>query len=567
MTKIYDVLVIGGGGAAARAALEACRSGADVLMATKGVFGVSGATAYPVSEQAGFSAADGVIDPEDSPEVHYNDIIEAGLGMTDPKLAQILAEEVISALKDLENWGVQFEKTNGEYYERVACFASKPRSHVIKGHGVPIIRALKSQIEKARIMIRESTFITSLLITKEGTCMGACGLDEKSNFMVFPAKSTIIATGGIGRLFRLNLNPPDITGDGYAMAYRAGAELVNMEFAQMGFGVFAPFCLLLRMIWWLHPEIYNKNGEKFLEGSIPDGVALEQCMDKKGDHYPFTARDNGKYIDIEIMSEIRRGQGTQNNGVWLDLSRKDLDFGETTLLGLRLTNEWFLSHGTDITKQPIEIAPFFHASNGGIKIDEKASSSIIEGLFAAGEAAGGPHGADRLGGNMLAACQVFGKRAGKYAAQKAKRTGHILINNALIDKEKQRIEHLRYLHGKTRPSEIKKTLQKIMWRNLLIVRNAGELMQTIAKIQELREQLESDAYIQNSTDLIKSLELQNMLEVGEIIVKTALMRKESRGSHYRGDFPNVDKTLSSPIITKKRGEKIYQYLLASSAFR
>jgi fumarate reductase (CoM/CoB) subunit A len=260
-----DVLIVGGGGAAARAALEAHLQGSKVVMVMKGKFGECGATAYKVAEMAGYNVADGKVDPQDNPREHFKDICRAAAGMCDEGLAKILTEKALLTIPELEGWGVNFEKDGDGYLEVTGCFASRPRMHVIKGHSEPILAALKREIERRNIQILEFIIISDLLI-QDGVCLGALGINERREFFVIKAKSTILATGGAGQLFLNNLNPPDITGDGYALGYRAGAEMVNMEFMQAGLGIIYPIRNILNSwVWLLHPRVYNKEGKEFLQ--------------------------------------------------------------------------------------------------------------------------------------------------------------------------------------------------------------------------------------------------------------------------------------------------------------
>jgi len=547
-----DVVVIGGGGAGARAAIEAADNGASVTMVLKGELESSGATAYGVAEAATFNVADGDVDPSDNPDKHYQDIIEAGLGMCDERLARILVDEAYPRMKDLEKWGVTFEKDKGRYMEIRACFSSRPRSHIIKGHSIPIIKALSRQIKKRGIKIVENVMILNLLI-EDGRCIGAVGIDKTGKFFIFNAKSTILATGGAGRLFRLNLNPKDITGDGYAMAYRAGAELINMEFMQAGVGTVYPTENLLNAwLWSLKPKLKNKNGEEFLSRDISSNL-IEKCYLDKSKHFPFSSRDSSKYIEISIHEEIKKGRATDKGGILLDFTYVDDNFlkklpekSEIRKMW-NLTQEWFIRRGIDLKEEPLQVAVHAHAMNGGVRINEEARSTI-PGLYAAGEVAGGPHGADRLGGNMLVACQVFGARAGKYAAESARRINDRAKNKGLVDKEKQRILKIFQTEGSYPALELKKQIQQSMWQNALVVKNKQSLEKCKHDLQNIRQTFE-EKLKPNKRQIFESLEVENLLDVAEIIVSASLTRKESRGSHYREDYFELDNANWNKVIS------------------
>ena len=257
-----DVLVIGGGGAGARAALEANRCGARVALTMKGKFGQSGATAFKAAETAGLNVADGTVDPDDDPGGHFRDIREAALGMCDERLACILAREALELTPFLESVGVKLESDEEGLLTVAGCFASRSRMHILKGHGEPIVQALKREIQRSEIQVHDFITVTDLLVA-DGVCLGALALDGKGQWLVFSAKAVILATGGAGQLFAVTLSPPDITGDGYAMGYRCGADLMNLEFMQVGLGTLFPFKNLLHCwVWGLHPRLLNGNGWK-----------------------------------------------------------------------------------------------------------------------------------------------------------------------------------------------------------------------------------------------------------------------------------------------------------------
>ncbi|MFX0195185.1 MAG: FAD-binding protein [Candidatus Hodarchaeota archaeon] len=550
-----DVLVIGGGGAAARAAIEADEQGARVLMVMKEDFGEGGATGFRVSHAAGYQAAFGHADVKDNPDVHFSDIMKAGLGMCNEKLARIVAYEAPKRLLDLEKWGASFKKTNGKYAQRLGCFSSRPRMCEIKNHGYYIISALKKEVKRRAIEIREKVMITNLL-THNNTCVGATGIDKKGDFTVFNAKSTILATGGGGNLYSLNLNPPNITGDGYAMALRAGVELVNMEFLQIGMGIIRSNGrppLLFGLVWSLHPEVYNTNGERFIERYVPQNIELNKCFDMKDLHYPFSTRDESMYLDIAIFKEIKAGRGTKNGGVYVDLRK----IPENTFNGkAQLMLDWLRSLGIDPLVDLIQVAPFAHAFNGGIRINERAETTL-PGLYATGEVAGGMHGADRLGGNMLASCQVFGARAGEYAAKRALTINHWTTGDA--DKEYERLTRMLESKVGERVTGTEKAIQEVMWKNVLTVRNEADLKECKKKLERLRKNHLRN-YVENEKELLRALEIRNLLDLGQVVTTAALLRRESRGSHYREDYPyRDDKNWIKSIIIKQEAEKIQTY--------
>ncbi len=540
------VLVIGGGGMAGRAAIEAHRQGARVVMVMKGKFGVSGASAFKVAEAAGYNVADGLVDPRDNPEEHFKDIVAAAAGTCDERLARIVAEDAGESLRELEQLNVPFVKDAGKYVELVGCFASRPRTHWILGHAEPIVSAQRNEILPSGVPIYENMMVTCLLVV-DGTCVGACAVDQYGEIVAFIATATILATGGAGRLFALNLNPADITGDSYALGYRAGAELVNMEFMQAGLGIISPVSnvLLTESVWAWNPDLYNAHHEPFLDRYLPRGVSREECMEARSRHYPFSTYDGSHFIDVGIQEELRAGRGTSRNGIYLDVSRRrESDLADTPH-GRDRRRLWDIyrermkaNRGIDIAKQPLEVACFGHAVNGGVRIDPSAESTL-SCLFAGGEAAGGPHGADRLGGNMLLTCQVFGKRAGKAAAQRAHDRGMPFVPPGIIAAEVERLAGMRTRRGSLEAAELKRELQRCMSRNVLVVRSHESLQTCLAEVERLRLRL-VDVDSQTPAQLVETLEVENLLTAAEIMARAALLRTESRGSHYRADYPQRD---------------------------
>jgi len=537
-----DVLVIGGGGAGARAALSAAESGARVMLALKGVFGTSGATAYRVASIGGFQAATGLADPDDTPDEHFNDIVRAAQGMCNERLARIVATEAPAVLEDLVKRGVDLDTENDRPVVSTGCFASRPRMYWIRGHGHSIVSVLGPAIRAHGVDIRERVVITSLLVV-DGACAGATLLDRDGRLVAVRARATVLCTGGAARLFAPSLAPPEITGDGYALAYRAGADLANLEFIQFGFGVVQPVTYLLSgALWHLVPEMRNANGEGVLSGYLPAGVTPEACANARATHYPFSSRRPDRFIDIAAHTEVLAGRGTEHGGILLD-------FRDTRARRARLPatvwRRWeYLrqklgEHGVDPEKMPIEVSVFGHAFNGGVLIDEWGRSTL-DGLYAAGEAAAGPHGADRLGGNMLMTSQVFGHRAGRAAAIAARAATPREIDDAALQAEATRLAAMRRPEGLHGLGDLLARLQRRMWR-IAIVRDQRSLRDCLDDIGEVEDALRA-ARVAGPDDLRRALELENLLLVGRLVTTAALARRESRGSHYRADFPETDDT-------------------------
>lgn len=544
-TKCCDVLVIGAGVAGMRAAVAAQDSGARVILAVKGTIGASGASCYTVTEASGFGVADGRRCAEDSPDVHYADVMRAGHGMCDPEVVRTLVDEALGTVQELEAFGVEFEKENGDYLVSQGCFGSLPRNYNLRGHGTKIVRALRQALN-GNTQILENVMITELLV-QEGRCTGAVALTPEGDVTVIRAGAVILAGGGAGRLFRYSLNPKEMTGDSYALGYLAGAELMNMEFMQVGMGVLAPGTSILNSwIWSLHPEVTDRSGASVFPAVFPDGVSCEAAMDAKSVHYPFSSESPSKNIELAIQRTIAEGRGLEHGGVRLD-ARNALRSGQRKELQLfddmwRLTNSWFLSRGIDAEHAPMEIACFAHAINGGLKID-KAARTTLPGLYAAGEASTGPHGADRLGGNMLVTCVVFGRIAGENAAKEA-----------LARQETEPCPAPRQTGpctaGSGKPArQIMDELQSAMLRDLLVIRSEEKCIRLRNELTRLNAEAADASF--DGTDAWPPYQLRNMLLTAGLMLDAAQARKESRGSHYREDYPCEDPAYAQPIIIKK----------------
>jgi len=550
-----DVLVVGGGGAACRAAIEADERGAQVLLAVKGVLGECGSTAYRISEAGGYAAATGEGDLRDNPETYLSDVLHAGRGTCDPKLAKIQAIEAPKRLYDLERWGVQFEKPRSSP-PRAGALTTYSRGYRIiadpLGWAYPIVHVLRDEIRMRGIEVMENTMVTNLL-TMNGSCVGATAVDEEGDFIVIKAKSTILGTGGAGQAFLVNHNPPDVTGDGYAMAYRAGAELMNMEFFQIGYRTVYPVKLLVNpWIFTLPLEITNGAGESFLERYLPKGADVKKCIELRGRYHPFSTEiDESMYIDIAVYEEVLNGRGTEHSGVYFDVTEAS---EKEYSVSAERAYQFFLSNGIDMRKSPMEVSIGQHAMNGGLRINEKAETTV-PGLYAAGEVAAGPHGADRIGGHMLAACQVFGARAGEYAAARALVTKEPTLDAIQVSSEYRRVSTIMERKYGAKPSGVKRRIQEKMWRNALLSRTEEGLRECLSELDRIRKRDLPRLYTEERGELFEALAVINLLDVGQIIATAALLRKESRGSHHRKDFPQRDDEnwLKSIVVEQEQG--------------
>lgn len=412
------------------------------------------------------------------------------------------------------------------------------------------------------IDVREGTMITDLLI-QDGVCVGAIGLEEENGTpSLFKAGATILATGGNSQLFLSNFHPSCVTGDGYSMGYEVGAELVNMEFSQIFVGAVYPSKNILPPnLWKLCPKILNVNGDEFISNYLPQGISVEDVMKQKALHGPYSTRDLSKYLEISLAKEAKAGRANEHNGFYLEIPkyfREAIKSSSQKLSVYKLSiydREWYEYRGINWDKDYIEVGVIYQCSDGGLRINEDGQTTI-PGLYAVGESAAGPYGADRLGGAMQASCQVIGMRAGKHAAVAARSKDFRVLDKKIAGTLLEEIAMLKKSKGDQKPFNLKNRLKRAALENILAVRNREGLTQFVQEIMHIRSNLLPRLSIENVLELIEALELKNLLLVGEILGKTALMREESRGGHYREDFPEQDDTnwLKSIAVKKINGK-------------
>ncbi len=531
-----DVLIIGSGGAGSRAAIEVDDAGLKAIIVSKGLSFRSGCTGMA---EGGYNAVFKTVDKDDSIEAHIHDTLKGGSYLNDKKLVDILVNESPKRLIDLENYGALFDRQESGQIDQRPFGGQTYRRTCYQGDrtGAELLNALKEEIIKRDIECIEEVMITSL-ITDGEQVIGATGLNLKdSSLIYFKAKSVILASGGAGQLYPVTSNTFQKNGDGFAIAYRAGANLVDMEQIQFHpTGMVAPESkkgvLVTEAVRAEGGKLINKDGERFMSKYAPEKMEL-------------ATRD---VVARSIYQEIIEGRGTEKGGVYLDISHLDDDYIDEKLETMVLQ---FENVGVDIKHGPIEVAPTAHHFMGGLKINTDASTSL-KNLFGAGEVCGGVHGANRLGGNALADTQVFGKIAGESASIAAKTT-ELKTNEEQVAEEASRIENL-IKKGTIKPQEFKENIKKLMWEKVAIVREEKTLNEALRQLQEMQKDLEnldvSDKK-QYNTSLVTALEVINMVEICILTVKSAILRRESRGAHFRSDFPETKDEWKKSIIFNK----------------
>jgi len=513
-----DVLVIGGGGAGSRAAYEAKRlyPRLDVTVAVEGKWGKTGSTVWVASEALGINAPINAAGDGDSPEIFLRDIIETGLGTANEAMVKIIADESTDRINELVALGATFDTLNGKYVQKKLSGCTRARSLTRGGQtGVEIVEALRKASRELGVNVIDGIRIIDLIV-RDGEVWGARGIREGRQIDI-AARAVIMACGGAGALFPHSVTHTSLRGDGYAMACRAGAVMSGMEFIQIGPGVVFPAMhfIIHAHMWRFVPKLKNRLGEEFLGRYVPPEVSIDDVITLKAMSFPFSVRTDAKYIDIAMSKEILAGRGTDHGGIFFDITHVSRDELQDKA---PITYQTFLDKGIDLSRDAIEIAPLVQSLNGGIKIDEDAASSL-RGLFAVGEASGGVHGADRPGGNNLADSQVFGYRGGRAAAQLAvDRSGDMppLEPGPVLSVGSHARDALGAIHPEIDAA-------------LMVVRNRTHLDALLAKIETYRRTHDP---LDVATD--------NVLLVAEMIAKSALLRKESRGIHYREDFPDTN---------------------------
>ncbi len=571
----YDVLVIGAGGAGLRAAIAASAEGARVGLVCKSLLG----KAHTVMAEGGVAASLGNVDDRDNWRVHFADTMRGGQYLNNWRMAELHAKEAPERVRELEGWGALFDRTaDGRILQRNFGGHAYPRlAHVGDRTGLEMIRTLQDHGVHQGVNVHMEVTVASLLKDGERVAGAFAYERERGRFIVFRARAIVLATGGIGRAFRITSNSWEYTGDGQALAYHAGADLIDMEFVQFhptGM-VWPPGVRGILVTEGVRGEggvLRNSEGRRFMFDDVPP-LYKGQTADSEEEGWRYTQGDKRArrppelltrdHVARKIVREIREGRGSPHGGVFLDIAwiSQRLPNAEDHIRKKlpSMYHQFKQLADIDITRQPMEVGPTTHYAMGGIRVDADSQMSTVPGLFAAGECAAGLHGANRLGGNSLSDLLVFGKRAGEYAARFANERGQPSIEAEQVDHAaRAAVAPFERPANDEGPFQLQNALQDIMQDMVGIVRNEHDMKNALFVLADLKERAAHVGVHGNreyNPGWHTALDLDNMLTVSEAIARAAIERKESRGAHFREDYPNKDPQAGSwNLIVRKSSD-------------
>ncbi|MBQ3664194.1 MAG: FAD-binding protein [Clostridia bacterium] len=517
-----------------RAAYEAKknRPELDVLVVTSGTKTSGGSSNLMASEALGINAPLNLMQDGDTPDIYMEDMQRTGGGLQNDHLCRIIADESADRIRELMDLGVRFHSNNAGIVQQKLSGCTKARSLTCGGDtGREIVQALLKAAEALGVRFEEHMRVLRLEKDEEGRVCGASGLLPDNEPMFVSAGAVVLATGGAGRIFSKNVNPPSQMGDGWAMAGNAGCTFVNMEFFQVGPAVMYPHMMFIihSHMWRLHPVLTNSLHEQFLAGYCGDSVTEDEALQLKAMSYPFSVRTDAKYVDIGMFTEIMDGRGSSNGGIYFDVTHVSK---ETLEEKAPITYSTILRAGADLSKDVIEVGLVVQNFNGGIEIDENGWTGV-PGLFACGEVTGGVHGSDRPGGNNLTDTQVFGYRAGKAASDAASETERAVSHP---------IEDFGSFETEKNEGKVLAESAQLFYRYLTVIR-------TEEGFNKVRD------FIQKHEEKGVSQELANRFTVAKILMAAEEARTESRGTHYRADYPETREEWNRIIREKLDGNK------------
>ncbi|MDQ8165767.1 MAG: fumarate reductase/succinate dehydrogenase flavoprotein subunit [Gemmatimonadota bacterium] len=571
-TVEHDVLVIGAGGAGLRAAIEAAAAGVSVGLITKSLLG----KAHTVMAEGGMAAAMANVDDRDSWKVHFADTMRGGQYLNNWRMAELHAKEAPERVKELEAWGALFDRTpDGRILQRNFGGHRYPRlAHTGDRTGLEMIRTLQDHGVHQGIDVHMECTVLTLLKDGDRVC-GAFGYDrEKGEFTLYKAAAVVLATGGIGRAFKITSNSWEYTGDGQALAYHAGAALQDMEFVQFhptGM-IWPPSVRGILVTEGVRGEggiLKNSEGKRFMFDNIPENYKSSTADNEEEGWRYVTGDKNAKrppelltrdHVARMINREVKAGRGSPHGGVYLDIAWIKEKISDAPAHIKRklpsMYHQFMQLANIDITTDAMEIGPTTHYIMGGVRVDGDSQMTTVAGLFACGEVAAGLHGANRLGGNSLSDLIVFGKRAGEYAARFARENKKFTVDPSQAERAtRDALASFDRPDAKTGPYQVQEQLQDTMQAKVGIVRLQDEMEEALAAIQKLKEQAKHVAVRgtrEYNPGWHTALDLGNLLTVSEAIALSAKERKESRGGHFRDDFPDKDPAFGAfnHVITK-----------------
>ena len=571
----HDVLIIGAGGAGLRAAIEASAAGVSVGLVCKSLLG----KAHTVMAEGGMAAAMANVDERDNWQTHFADTMRGGQYLNNWRMAELHAKQAPDRVRELEAWGAVFDRTQegkimqrnfgGHKYRRLA--------HVGDRTGLEMIRTLQDHGIHQGIDVHMECTVTTLIKNGDRVVGAFAYSRELGRFKLFKAKAIVLATGGIGRAFKVTSNSWEYTGDGQSLAYHSGADLIDMEFVQFhptGM-VWPPSVKGILVTEGVRGEggvLKNSEGKRFMFDDIPKLYA-HQTSDNAEEGWRYVMGDRNARRPPELLTrdhvarcivrEIKAGRGSPHGGVYLDIAwiKERLPNGEAHIKKKlpSMYHQFKELAGIDITKEPMEVGPTTHYVMGGIRVDGDTQMSTVPGLFAAGECAAGLHGANRLGGNSLSDLVVFGKLAGEHAARFAKEQGLGSINNADVDAARR--DALKPLDGSRSqdpggPYQIQYELQDMMQAKVGIVRTEDEMQEAIVGIEQLKLRAQNVGAVGNreyNPGWHTALDLKSLMTVAEAVARSAAIRKESRGAHFRDDYPDKDSEFGKVNTVLRKG--------------